>query len=279
MIVFGGPYSNLQATQAMQQICRQAGIPPEHVICTGDVVAYCGNPEETTSLVREWGCHVVMGNCEESVGFELTDCGCGFDEGSVCATLSRDWYSHAAQQVSAQNRAWMRSLPRELEIEIDGYRCLVVHGSTSSLNEFIFNSSDVSEKARQIKDNQADVVIGGHSGIPFGQVIGNGAWLNAGVIGMPANEGLASTWYMRIDRNTHGISVRWERLEYDYLAAQENMQIAGLGPEYRESLASGVWPSDSILPDQEKSLTGKPLELPELNLDWPAATLVQKKIA
>ena len=271
VIVFGGPYGNLQATQAMQEICIQSGIPPERVICTGDVVAYCGNPEETTSLVRDWGCHVIMGNCEESVGFELSDCGCGFDEGSVCATLSRDWYSHAAQQVSAGNRTWMRSLPRELELEIDGYRCVVIHGSTSSLNEFIFTSSDISDKARQMQEKHADIIISGHSGIPFGQVIGNGAWLNAGVIGMPANEGLASTWYMRIDRDPRGLVVRWERLEYDYRTAQENMRTAGLGPEYRESLASGVWPSDSVLPYPEKALTGIFLEVPELRLDWPAA--------
>ena len=30
LLVFGGPYSNLQATQAMKAVARQRNIPPEH---------------------------------------------------------------------------------------------------------------------------------------------------------------------------------------------------------------------------------------------------------
>ncbi len=67
LMLFGGPYSNLPATTALIGESQRLGIPPGQVICTGDIVAYCGNPEETVSLVRDWGCHIVMGNCEESL--------------------------------------------------------------------------------------------------------------------------------------------------------------------------------------------------------------------
>ena len=73
LVVFGGPYSNLQATRAMQAETRRLGIAPDRVICTGDVVAYCANPAETTDLVRAWGIHVVAGNCEESLAADADD--------------------------------------------------------------------------------------------------------------------------------------------------------------------------------------------------------------
>ena len=39
LLVFGGPYSNREATQAMGQRAEALSIPPRNVICTGDVVA------------------------------------------------------------------------------------------------------------------------------------------------------------------------------------------------------------------------------------------------
>ena len=84
LLVFGGPYSNRQATEALRAEAERLGIPPERCICTGDVVAYCADPVGTTDLIRDWGCPVVMGNCEESLAEGAEDCGCGFLSGSTC---------------------------------------------------------------------------------------------------------------------------------------------------------------------------------------------------
>ena len=64
LLAFGGPYSHLQATEAMLAEARRRGIAPGNIICTGDVVAYAANPEETAQLIRGAGIHVVAGNCE-----------------------------------------------------------------------------------------------------------------------------------------------------------------------------------------------------------------------
>ena len=37
LLVFGGPYSNLQATRAVLDEAARRGIPAKRVICTGDV--------------------------------------------------------------------------------------------------------------------------------------------------------------------------------------------------------------------------------------------------
>jgi len=41
IVIFGGVYSNLHALEALINYTTNCGIPPENVICTGDVVAYC----------------------------------------------------------------------------------------------------------------------------------------------------------------------------------------------------------------------------------------------
>jgi hypothetical protein len=57
LLVFGGPYSNVRAVTALRAQSALLGIDATHTICTGDVVAYCAEPEETVAAIREWGCH------------------------------------------------------------------------------------------------------------------------------------------------------------------------------------------------------------------------------
>ena len=265
--VFGGPYSNLPATQAMKDVGGHFQIPASSVICTGDVVAYCGSPEQTTNYIRNWNCHVVMGNCEESLGSALDDCGCGFDAGSVCAALSVGWYQHANSCISDTNRQWMRSLPGELRFNVEGFEFLVVHGSADNISEFVFESSNPSAKQQQLEAAGVDCIIGGHSGLPFGQRLTSGYWLNSGVIGMPANDGQPSTWYMLIEQQSGQLQATWHRLCYDYKQVQTDMKNAGLGSEYCLALGSGIWPSNGILPNAEQSLSGLDRSVARLYLD------------
>jgi len=55
VLIFGGCYGNLQATQALLAEAARRRIPPGRMICTGDVVAYRANPVETVALVRAAG--------------------------------------------------------------------------------------------------------------------------------------------------------------------------------------------------------------------------------
>ena len=89
VLVFGGCYSNVQATQALLAEARRLGVPPRRMICTGDVIAYGANPRETLALIREAGIATVMGNCEESLAADAGDCGCGFRPMPVTARTRR----------------------------------------------------------------------------------------------------------------------------------------------------------------------------------------------
>lgn len=190
LLVFGGPYSNLEATIAMRKFAEEQKIPPCNILCTGDLVAYCASPEETVNLIRDWDIQVVLGNCEESIGNDADDCGCGFEEGSSCNLLSTSWYNYSKPRINKENRSWMAKLPPQIRFNYCGLDCLAIHGAFNSINQFIFPSTAIEEKQSQLRQADIDIIISGHSGIPFGDITGNGCWLNAGVIGMPANDGV-----------------------------------------------------------------------------------------
>ena len=259
LLVFGGPYSNLQATRALLAEAEALGIPPERMLCSGDLVAYCADPQATADLIRAASIPVVMGNCEESLGEDAEDCGCGFTPGSSCDLLSVQWYRYAVQALDQNTKAWMHGLPRRIDFSLGGLRFAAVHGDVEQISRFVFPASPAAEKAEQIAAAGVDGVIGGHSGLPFSEVLEGRLWHNAGVIGMPANDGTPRVWYSLLRPTARGIEIEHRALAYDHAAAAAAMAQRDLPPGYARSLVSGLWPADDIMPEADRRRRGQAL--------------------
>lgn len=265
LLLFGGPYSNLPALEALRSLAEEAGFGPDAVFCTGDVVAYAAEPEACVRLLRDWGCTVIMGNCEESLALDADDCGCGFEEGTACNALSANWFRYSRKHISAGSRAWMASLPRQLRMDWQGFRLGFCHGSPERINEFVFHSTPADRKTHWLADLGVDVMVGGHSGLPFIQPLPNGLWLNAGAIGMPANDGSPDTWFATLLKTGNdSLEAALHRLSYDWRSTQERMQAAGLPAGYANALETGLWPSEEVLPEHERHLRGLPIQITRL---------------
>ncbi|MCB1436993.1 MAG: metallophosphoesterase family protein [Rhodobiaceae bacterium] len=261
VLVFGGPYSNLQALRAMRARAAGLAIAPANALCTGDIAAYGADPAAVCDLMRDWGCAVVMGNCEEQFAAAAPDCGCGFDDGSACDALSRQWYAHALSALDDGQRAWMCTLPRRIDFTLGELRCTAIHGGATRINRFIFPSTPAEEKRREADILAADLVIAGHSGLPFTQVLGAGrAWHNAGALGLPANDGTPDVWYSLLTPDGGGLAISHHRLAYDHGGAAKALRAARPGDPYAGALESGLWPSLDILPEAERALTGRRLD-------------------
>ncbi len=267
LLFFGGPYGNLQATAALREKARQWDIPPERIVCTGDVAAYCADPQATVDLVRAWGIHVVMGNCEESLGFDDRDCGCGFRQGGECDRLARQWFAHAAANLDTGAKAWMRRLPRRVFMQAGGRRLAAIHGGVSQINRYIFASTSAAEKEAELRRLEVDGIVAGHSGLPFTQFTGQGLWHNPGAIGMPANDGTPRVWFSILEGVGGLVRITHHALDYDHRAAAGRMDACGLAAGYRDGLTSGFWPSMDVLPKAEQAMRGYLLSPPAAL--WP----------
>ena len=267
-LIFGGPYSNIQATQAILAEAARRQIPSERVVCTGDVIAYGADAKACVQLVRDAGIEVVMGNCEEQLAADADDCGCGFAPGSACDQLSVSWFNHARATLGPGERAWMASLPKRLDISIAGLRLAVVHGSLAEISRFVFASTPARVKALDLVLSGADGLIGGHCGLPFSQIIDGRLWHNPGVVGMPANDGTPRVWYSVLTPGSEqrSISVEHACLNYRHEDAATAMRDAGLPEGYAQALSSGFWPSCDVLPKDEAAMQGRPLS--PVKLTW-----------
>lgn len=264
IVVFGGVYSNFQALKALHVQVKD-NYSPSNIFCTGDIAAYCSQPQECIDFIREWGIHVVKGNCEESIALSKSDCGCGFDESSYCNLLSKQWYEYCLDNIDAKSKTWFNKLPDRLSFNLFNVKTLIYHASYHSNNTFLFNSTNNSLFIEEFNYHDADLVISGHSGIPFTKALITDnkqvTWHNSGVIGMPANDGNAMTWFSELSQKTDVISIQHRQLEYDYNRAHALMNQNKCSHEYAKSLITGLWPSEDILPSEEKSMSGQDLKL------------------
>ncbi|NVK17557.1 MAG: metallophosphoesterase family protein [Methylocystaceae bacterium] len=258
LLVFGGPYSNLEALKAMREIADMRGLTPEQCLCTGDVVAYCADAKACVDEIRNWGVPVVMGNCEESLAEGASDCGCGFEEGTACDLLSKQWFDYASQQITQDDRNWMAGLPRQIDYSYAPFRLKAIHGGVDEINRFVFASQKMIISEELLKAD-VDIVLAGHCGLPFYQKVGDQHWINAGVIGMPANDAQPRSWYCLIEPDENGLDVSFHQLAYNHERSAEKMRQAELGEGYATALETGLWPNLDVLPELEKKRTGQAL--------------------
>jgi len=71
---------------------------------------------------------MVMGNYDDGVGYERGDCGCVYTttKEKEKGQTSIDW---TTRMVVPDNKEYLRSLEKEIMIEAEGRRLLLVHGS------------------------------------------------------------------------------------------------------------------------------------------------------
>ena len=266
VLVCGGTYGNLEATQALLAEAKRLGIPPARIVHTGDIVAYCADPQATVDLVRESGMAVVMGNCEESLGAGASDCGCGFAEGSRCDVNAARWFEFCARRLDDDAKRWMVGLPRRVDFDLGGLRLAAVHGAPSRINRFVFASTPDAELAEEFDGLSADGIVSGHSGIPFARRIGGRLWVNAGALGMPANDGTPRVWYALLVPTGTSLKADIRPLAYDFVRAAAKMREAKLPAGYAEALQTGLWDSCEILSPTEMSQRGKSLRPSRIEL-------------
>lgn len=256
VLLFGGVYSNLQALEKLKQIAENLNIAPENCICTGDIIGYCAQPEETLQLIKLWGAKSIVGNVEVQLRDNAADCGCDFREGSRCDGFSQLWYPYAQSKLSKNSLDYIATLPDHIYFKYCENEITVVHGSYDNISEFIYKSTPWERKELTLNATKSNVIIAGHCGLPFKDVQDNKQWINPGVIGMPANDGEPHVWYAILEEKDGKMLVTHHTMQYNYKLTSQLMQNGLLPEEYARTIVTGIWDNTEILPPTESGLQG-----------------------
>jgi putative phosphoesterase len=225
----------LDATLADVQAQR-----PELVYCLGDLVGYAAFPNEVTERIRSEGFPTVMGNYDDGVGFDRAECGCAYK-----APLDRELGQQSLEWTKAHtaggNKAFLRTLVPQIRVESDGRRILLVHGSPRRMNEYLFEDRALSSFQRLAQTSEADVVLFGHTHVPFTKEVNGVLFVNAGSVGKP-KDGNPRACYAILDFSRDP-AVTFRRVEYDVEAAAEAVRRSGLPATFARDLELGGVPA------------------------------------
>ena len=117
--------------------------------------------------------------------------------------------------LTEDQKNFLKSLPKQVEIEEEGLKILLVHGSPRSNSENIFPDLKLEEVEKMIENTDADIILCGHTHIPCGyQTNTKQTVINAGSVGRPfTNEPKAC--YLLLNINNKEFSAEHRMLDYD----------------------------------------------------------------
>ncbi len=175
-------HGNVEALRQVLADIGKRGV--DSICCAGDIVGYGPFPNEAVQLLRERNIPSVMGNYDDTIGNSRLVCGCDYkdEESARIGAFSVQW---TAENVSTENKLYLRQLPFEIDMGTENTRIRIVHGSPRKLNEYL--SEDLSDKEinRILMECTADILVCGHTHVPFIKTVGGKLLVNAGSVGKP----------------------------------------------------------------------------------------------
>ena len=210
---FSDIHANLPALEAFFQDIEI--VKPDALYCLGDLVGYNVWADEVTEEIRKRGIPTIMGNHDEALKFPAHP-----DE-KPNRRITR-------QIVSPDNRDFLISLPRHMSLTFgvgdNTFTLLLVHGSTKSIDDYLVENYPEDEILSMMKSHQADVILCGHTHIPYHRVLSSGSSykhvINIGSVGKPKDgDPRACYALLTIDKPNinaiDAIKVGFRRVEYD----------------------------------------------------------------
>jgi putative phosphoesterase len=227
-------HGNLPALETVLADIRSKA--PDAVYCLGDLVGYGAFPNEVTARIRSEGIPTIMGNYDDGVGFERDECGCAYKDPIEKALGDRS-LAWTKARVTAENKAYLRSLAAQIRFEAAGKRVLLVHGSPRRINEYLFEDRPLSSFQRLAASSEAAIIVFGHTHRPYTKLVDGVLFVNAGSVGKP-KDGDWRACYVMLEAGGDP-AVQFIRLEYDVGRAAKAVRETELPNEFADDIERG----------------------------------------
>lgn len=218
-------HSNIVALRKVMQHIKKYRM----ILDAGDLVGYNTRPNECVELLRKHNVRSIQGNHDRA-------CSIGDHTGlNPLAIVAAKWNF---EKLSTANTSYLYKLPGRLEIDVEGKRIVVIHGSPREpLTGYVFPwvAEDALEK--HLEDTKADILIMGHTHVPFVRKLPAGLVVNPGSVGQPRDHNRQAS-YALID--VKNMAAKIMRADYDIPKASDEILKEGLPDFLAERLYFGM---------------------------------------
>ena len=188
--IIGDIHSNKYALKSVLDDIKRKDV--DFILSTGDLVGYLTHPNEVIHMLREANVLSIMGNHDERVGHSKPVALKAIESMTEDEVFKKGSLAFTNLEISTKNRDYLKNLPRYLKLNCHGFDLLMVHGSPNKIDDYLYEDG---EKIIEISKNIAeDIIISGHTHIPY-HVIKNGKhFINPGSVGKPKDRRPEATY-------------------------------------------------------------------------------------
>ena len=213
-------HANFPALWSAMEDARHRGA--RSFVVAGDIVGGGPHPVEVVRFLMKKRVAAIRGNVDRRTLSQLNKpkkLEKKAKEGTLAA-LAR-W---AALQLGEEERAWLSALPSELRLTFGQSSVLVVHGSPIGDEDYVYPSITTTALAAKLKEEKPDLLVCGHSHVPFVRKVAGTLVANCGSVGKPI-DGDPRGSYALVDFQGRGaMSARIVRFEYPVEEAARDLE-------------------------------------------------------
>ncbi len=216
-------HANLNALEKVMEDIKKQGC--EKVLCLGDLAMAGPQPQTILDFIRkqpDWT--IIQGNTDKLIA----------DYNPEIIENLKSKYPVMAQALENDvnllkddEKEFLRNLPPQKELEIEGVKILMVHGSPRRNNEDIMPNMPLKEVEEMLEGVKADLIFCGHTHLPAGyQTNQKQTVVNVGSVGRPMTSD-AKSCYVVANFQDGGFSIEHRFVDYDRETAAAIVRARG----------------------------------------------------
>jgi putative phosphoesterase len=218
-------HSNIEALEAVLKDIENRAI--KRIFCAGDIVGYGADPDRVCQIVKD--IPSVAGNHDVNLDFHR------IEWFNFQAQLALKW---TASHINTMYKAWLLTLPQSIVQNVAKKKIVLVHGTPQDpLYGYAMPNTDREILRKWINQSGADILVTGHTHIPFTKKIFKKLFINAGSVGQPRDGNPKACW---IELDVKSMAVTIHRVSYNIDQAANKILKQGLPKILAERLYEGL---------------------------------------
>jgi putative phosphoesterase len=231
--VLSDVHGNASALSAVRKAIKAA--KPDAILVAGDHALNGPEPAEAVDALRELqvdGALIIAGNTDVAVAdFDYAAAFPWFPDGPPSTFVAAAEWAHEA--LGDERVEWLRGLPSERRIRLEGTMLLVCHASPGSQTAGFDADLDPSAVLERVVRTDARIICCGHTHMPDVRDFGWKMIVNDGSAGYVFDGDPTASWAL-VDLDGETVTAEIRRTEFDALAVANAISARGLpGDVYR----------------------------------------------
>jgi len=227
-------HANLPALAAALRLTERLGT--RRVVVAGDIVGGGPHPAEVVNVLRSRNVAAIRGNVDRKVVALAGDRRRAKERLAAGKGANPAW---TALQLGEDEVTWLGALPAQLDLEVAGLRVRIVHGSPASDEEPLYPSLTAPALRSRLAGDAPDVLVCGHTHVPFVRRVAGVLVINCGSVGRPYDGDPRGSIALLHAEGGRGRG-RIVRFAYDTGAVGDDMQSRGVPGIAPDAFARGV---------------------------------------